>query len=169
MAFKRWSKSPSKKAPERQWSENEMKIIGWCLNNNISISIIPDWKNDMNKWKIDIIINKKTYTDPNQYENEVVYNKVNEYYNKNWNVLGGTNHVKLQWQLLCVAGKTGKKQFHPWIGLKKKKDDSSKSVKLLAQIYPEMKMDEVETLARISTKKEIKELAKEHGYEKVDI
>jgi len=95
--------------------------------------------------------------------------KVNEYYNKNWNVLGGTNHVKLQWQLLCVAGKTGKKQFHPWIGLKKKKDDSSKSVKLLAQIYPEMKMDEVETLARISTKKEIKELAKEHGYEKVDI
>ena len=95
--------------------------------------------------------------------------KVNEYYNKNWNVLGGTNHVKLQWQLLCVAGKTGKTQFHPWIGLKKKKDDSSKAVKLLAQIYPDMKMDEVETLARISTKKEIKELAREHGYEKVDI
>ena len=95
--------------------------------------------------------------------------KVNEYYNKNWNVLGGTNHVKLQWQLLCVAGNTGKTQFHPWIGLKKKKDDSSKAVKLLAQIYPDMKMDEVETLARISTKKEIKELAREHGYEKVDI
>ena len=95
--------------------------------------------------------------------------KVNEYYNKNWNVLGGTNHIKLQWQLLCVAGNTGKTQFHPWIGLKKKKDDSSKAVKLLAQIYPEMKMDEVETLARISTKKEIRELAREHGYEKVDI
>lgn len=95
--------------------------------------------------------------------------KVNEYYNKNWNVLGGTNHVKLQWQLLCVAGNTGKTQFHPWIGLKKKKDDSSKAVKLLANIYPDMKMDEVETLARISTKKEIRELAREHGYEKVDI
>ena len=95
--------------------------------------------------------------------------KVNEYYNKNWNVLGGTNHVKLQWQLLCVAGKTGKKQFHPWKGLKKKKDDSSKAVKLLSNIYPDMKMDEVETLARISTKKEIKELARENGYEKVDI
>ena len=95
--------------------------------------------------------------------------KVNEYYNKNWNVLGGTNHIKLQWQLLCVAGKTGKTQFHPWIGLKKKKDDSNKAVKLLAQIYPDMKMDEVETLARISTKKELKQLAQEHGYEKVDI
>ena len=102
--------------------------------------------------------------------------KVNEYYNKNWNVLGGTNHIKLQYQLLCVAadlrmkqGEERKQQFHPWIGLKKKKDDSSKAVKLLAQIYPEMKMDEVETLARISTKKELKELAREHGYEKVDI
>ena len=105
----------------------------------------------------------------NREKQELALFKTNEYYNKNWNVLGGTNHVKLQWQLLCVAGKTGKKQFHPWIGLKKKKDDSSKAVKLLAQIYPEMKMDEVETLARISTKKEIKELAKEHGYEKVDI
>jgi len=102
--------------------------------------------------------------------------KVNEYYNKNWNVLGGTNHIKLQYQLLCVAadlrmkqGEERKQQFHPWIGLKKKKDDSSKAVKLLAQIYPEMKMDEVETLARISTKKELKELARAHGYEKVDI
>jgi hypothetical protein len=95
--------------------------------------------------------------------------KVNEYYNKNWNVLGGTNHIKLQWQLLCVAGKTGKKEFHPWIGLKKKKDDSNKAVKLLCNIYPNMKLDEVETLARISTKAEIKQLAKDHGYDKVDI
>lgn len=94
--------------------------------------------------------------------------KVNEYYNKNWAVLGA-HHPKLQWQLLCVAGKTGRKEFHPWIGLKKKKDDSSKAVKILSQIYPDMKLDEVELLARISTKQEIKELAKEHGYEKVDI
>ena len=102
-------------------------------------------------------------------EQELAVFKINEYYNRNWNVLGGTDHVKLQWQLLCVAGKTGKKKFHPWIGLKKKKDDSSKAVKILENIYPNMKMDEVETLARISTKNEIKQLAKEHGYEKVDI
>ena len=94
--------------------------------------------------------------------------KVNEYYNKNWAVLGA-KHPKLQWQLLCVAGKTGKKEFHPWIGLKKKKDTSSKAVKFLSQLYPEMKLDEVELLARISTTKEIKELAKEHGYDKIDI
>ena len=102
-------------------------------------------------------------------EQELAVFKINEYYNRNWNVLGGTDHVKLQWQLLCVAGKTGKKKFHPWIGLKKKKDDSSKAVKILANIYPNMKMDEVETLARISTKNEIRNLAKEYGYEKIDI
>ena len=80
MVFKRWNKSPSKKPPERQWSENEMKIIGWCLNNNISISIIPDWKDDMSRWQINISINGKTHADPNRYYNDNVYNKVNEYY-----------------------------------------------------------------------------------------
>ena len=80
MVFKRWSKSPSKKPPERQWSEDEMKIIGWCLSNNISISVSPDWKDNVNRWQIDISINGKNYTDPHRYENEVVYIKVNEYY-----------------------------------------------------------------------------------------
>ena len=44
-------------------------------------------------------------------EQELAVFKVNEYYNRNWNVLGGTDHVKLQWQLLCVAGNFGKKKF----------------------------------------------------------
>jgi len=80
MAFKRWQKAPSKKAPERNWDEQEMKMIGWCLTRNIKIGISPDWKDDMNKWQIDISINGKIHTDPNRYENEVVYNKVIEYY-----------------------------------------------------------------------------------------
>lgn len=89
--------------------------------------------------------------------------KVNEYYNKNWNVLGGTNHNKLQWQLLCVAGNKGSAKFHPWIGLKKKKDSSSKAVKFLYELYPNMKLDEAELLAKISTKKELKQLARDHN------
>ena len=80
MAFKRWQKSPSRKAPERNWNDDEMKVISWCLNNGIAISISPDWKDDLNRWKIDININGKMHEDPNRYNNEVVYNKVNEYY-----------------------------------------------------------------------------------------
>jgi len=80
MVFKRWQKSPSKKTPQKSWDKNEMKIIGWCLNKNIKVGISPDWKDDLNRWKINISINGKTHEDPNRYDNEVVYNKVNEYY-----------------------------------------------------------------------------------------
>ena len=97
----------------------------------------------------------------NRDKQELAVFKTNEYYNKNWNVLG-TRHPKLQWQLLCNTGNTGKIEFHPWIGLKQKGSDD-KAIKLLQQIYPNMKNDEVEILARISTKKELKEIAEEHG------
>ena len=80
MAFKRWAKTPSKQGLKKIWNGSEMKIIGWCLNNNIKVGISPDWKNDITKWQIDIIINNKKHTDPSNYDDEVVYNKVNEYY-----------------------------------------------------------------------------------------
>ena len=80
MAFKKWQRSPSKKPPEKTWELEEMKIIGWCLNKNIGVGITPDWKDSMHRWKIDININGKIHTDPNLYSDDVVYNKVNEYY-----------------------------------------------------------------------------------------
>lgn len=86
--------------------------------------------------------------------------RVNEYYNKNYNELQ-SKHKKLLWQLLCVAGETGGKEFHTWIKLERKKDAANKTVKFLSEIYPTMKWDEVETLARISTKQELKQLAEE--------
>ena len=80
MVFKRWQKSPSKKPPEKVWTNEEMKIIGWCLNKNIKVAITPDWKEDANKWLIEININNKIHKDPNSYSSQTVYNKVNEYY-----------------------------------------------------------------------------------------
>ena len=80
MVFKRWQKSPSKKPPEKAWTNEEMKIIGWCLNKNIKVAITPDWKEDINKWLIEININNKIHKDPNSYSSQTVYNKVNEYY-----------------------------------------------------------------------------------------
>lgn len=95
---------------------------------------------------------------------ELAVFKTNEYYNKNWNVLG-TRHPKLQWQLLCLTGNTGKIEFHQWIGFKQKGKTNSAAIKVLQEIYPNMKQDEVELLAGISTTKEIKALAEEHGIE----
>ena len=99
---------------------------------------------------------------------ELAVFKTNEYYNKNWNILG-TKHPKLQWQLLCQAGGTGKIEFHQWIGLKQKKSANSKISKFLLDKFPNMKQDEVELLASISTTKEIKEYAESLGMDKKDV
>tara|TARA_R100000655_G_C2866062_1_gene172442 strand:+ start:139 stop:408 length:270 start_codon:yes stop_codon:yes gene_type:complete len=80
MVFKRWQKSIGKKPPEKSWTNEEMKIISWCLNKNIKVAITPDWEENASKWLIEININNKIHKDPNKYDNETVYNKVNEYY-----------------------------------------------------------------------------------------
>lgn len=92
----------------------------------------------------------------------------NEFYNKNWNELG-TRHPKLQWQILCMINEDRKTKFHKYINLQRKADSNSKAVKLLLKIYPNKKVDEVNLLARISTKKQIKELAKSHGIDDKEI
>ena len=80
MAFKRWNKSPSKQPPKKSWSQDEMKIVGWCLTRGIKVGISPDWEDPTHKWQIEISINGRVHTDPNRYNDEEVYNKVNEYY-----------------------------------------------------------------------------------------
>ena len=89
--------------------------------------------------------------------------KTNEYYNKNY--MEVSKHQKLQWQLLCMSGATEKIEFHPWIGFKKKTQDNNKLVKVLEQIYPNMKQDEIEMLANMNSKKDIKQLAEDHNIE----
>ena len=80
MAFKRWKKSASKKPPKKIWSPDEMKIIGWCLQNKIGVGISPDWKDEMTRWQIDLNINGKIYTDPSRYTDDAVLDKIYQYY-----------------------------------------------------------------------------------------
>ena len=80
MAFFKWQKSPTKKAPKRSWDNKEMKIIGWCMSNNIKIAISPDWEDSLTRWQIEININGKIHIDPNRYDDNIVYDKFNEYY-----------------------------------------------------------------------------------------
>ena len=80
MAYKRWNKSPSKQPPKKSWSQDEMKIVGWCLTRGIKVGISPDWKDPTNRWQIEISINGRVHIDPNRYNDQEVYNKVNEYY-----------------------------------------------------------------------------------------
>ena len=125
-----------------EWSEEERKEINFWLLNRYASSVAGT-----------------------REAKELAVVLTNENYNKNWNVLG-TRHPKLQWQLLCSLHNANSDiRRHVWIGFKKKSGDNSKGVKLLEKIYPNMKTDEVELLARLSTKKELKQLAEEHGIE----
>ena len=77
-----------------------------------------------------------------------------------------SKHPKLQWQLLCQSGNTGKIEYHPWIGFKKKNTDGSAAgIKLFQQIFPNMKQNEVEMLASMYSKKELKQVAEEYNIE----
>lgn len=87
---------------------------------------------------------------------------VNECYNKHWNAL--QSHPALLWRLLCMCAPDSKKiNYHEWIGFKKGK--TNKSLKFLESIYPTMKMDELELLSTITPESELKQLAKDHGYD----
>jgi len=61
------------------WSTEEMKVIGWCLQNKIGVGISPDWNDDLQRWQIEININGKVHTDPNRYNGNVL-DKMYEYY-----------------------------------------------------------------------------------------
>ena len=124
---------------------------------NVYDELSDEEKKQVNFWLLNRYVSS---VKGNREKQELAVFKTNEYYNKNWNELG-TRHPKLQWQLLCQAGNTGKIEFHQWIGFKKKTGNNN-AVKLLQQIYPNMKQDEVELLAGLSTKKELKQLAEEH-------
>lgn len=87
---------------------------------------------------------------------------VNEYYNKNWANI--SKHPKLQWQTLCMCSHESKKTyFHEWIPLKKEKN---KKEEFLAGLFPNMKRADIETLAAITTDKEIKQYCEGLGWDK---
>jgi len=93
---------------------------------------------------------------------------VNEYFNKNWNLL--QKHPKLMWMLLCMCSYNGERIFwHEWIGYKKKTGSNSKKIKFLEELYPNKKRDEVEMLGQLMTDKEIKDLARKYGMDEATI
>jgi hypothetical protein len=93
---------------------------------------------------------------------------VNEYYNKHWHNL--QKHPNLLWQLLCMCSyDNNSKFFHEWIPNKKRDLKGGKKAKILEELFPDYSDDDIETLAIISTDKEVKDLARAHGYDEPTI
>jgi hypothetical protein len=106
---------------------------------------------------------------PNKEAQQHFVLAVNEYYNKNWNAL--QKHPQLLWLLLCLCSYDGASVFfHEWIGPKKVgSDTTNKRAKILEELYPTKKFDEIELLAKMSTDDEVLELAIDHGLDKATI
>jgi hypothetical protein len=76
-----------------------------------------------------------------------------------------SRHPKLQW-LCATAVSPGIGAFrHQWIAPKKKDGVDNKASKFLREIYPLAKDDEIELLRQLNTKDDLKQLAREHGWD----
>lgn len=86
----------------------------------------------------------------------------NEQMNKHFFSLG--RHPKLQWLMAtCVSPGMGK-QRHEWLAFKGK-SSKDKRANLLAQLYPDAKMSDMEALSKTMSDADIKSLLVDRGWE----
>ena len=83
MAFRGSSYKPKVKKKTKSlyypYTKEDMKRVGWCLNNNIEVATSPDGGSDV--WKVEIRLNKGDYKrDPKSYTYEEAMKKLYEYY-----------------------------------------------------------------------------------------
>ena len=85
----------------------------------------------------------------------------NERLNKHFYAVN--RHPRLQWLMATSVSPGMGVHRHQWIAPKKKESGSSEVKKILMQLYPTMKMSDIETLAAITDPKELKEHLKNMG------
>ena len=75
-------------------------------------------------------------------------------------------HPKLQWLASTTVSPGMGTHRHQWIAPRKKEAGASAIRKQLAELYPHLKDDELDLLAKITTKKDIDAYLKELGRDK---
>jgi hypothetical protein len=90
---------------------------------------------------------------------------VNERLNKHFFDIPAAEHKKFQWLLATTVSPGLGKQRHTWISGTKKDSTNNKSIKLLRELYPHYRDDEIELLAKINDKNDLKQLARDHGWD----
>ena len=72
-----WIKKSTGRSPGyHPHTREDLKHVGWCLNKNIKIAVIPNG----DKWQVEININKAIHLDSKEYEADEAYKKMYEYY-----------------------------------------------------------------------------------------
>ena len=57
-------------------TREDLKRVGWCLDKNIKIAVVPSGSD----WQVEININNKIHLDPKIYEEKEAIEKMYEYY-----------------------------------------------------------------------------------------
>jgi hypothetical protein len=87
----------------------------------------------------------------------------NELVNKHHWVLS-KNHKEMLWKLFAACG-VGVNCFHPYLAAGKK-EKANKIEKLLCEIYPAMKLEDIKVMASLMDKNDINELFDKMGFDK---
>ena len=88
----------------------------------------------------------------------------NERLNKHFFEL--SRHPKLQWLLATTVSPGMGSHRHQWIAPKKKEKGDNEIKKALMELYPAWKADDINTLAKIISRKELQEMMKDRGNDK---
>ena len=87
----------------------------------------------------------------------------NHYLNKNFFEIN--RHPKLQWLCATAVSPGLGTHRHQWIAPKKKEAGASGIRKQIAELFPTLKDDEIELMAKLNTKKDIDAYLKQLGQE----
>lgn len=88
----------------------------------------------------------------------------NERVNQNFFDISTSQHKKFQWLLCTTISPNMGSHRHYWLP-SKKSDKDNKAIKFLTKMYPTAKTDEIELLARLNSKDDLKQLARQHGWD----
>ena len=72
-----WVKKSTGRSPGyHSHTREDLKRVGWCLDKNIKIAVVPSGTD----WQVEININKSIHLDSNIYKADEAYKKMYEYY-----------------------------------------------------------------------------------------
>lgn len=88
----------------------------------------------------------------------------NERVNRHFFDVSAAKHKKLLWLTCTTISPDCGTQRHYWLSTKKSTKDNA-AIKFLKEIYPNAKDDEIELLAELNTKQDLKNLARDYGWD----
>jgi|TARA_R100000501_G_C2596134_1_gene94619 hypothetical protein len=75
-----FKKQKGRNAGKHPYTKEDMRRVGWCMQKNILIAVIPNWKGGFDDWRVEIKINGKIHLDPKTYNGYDAQTKMYEYY-----------------------------------------------------------------------------------------